>query len=141
MRAELAPAQAACAQARDEHQAAIERREALDAQIKSYHERIAAMLGGSETFSIESLHACRRYLDQLDARRPAMQAEVDRALQAVHASDARLTDLRRRIAQNRGRIDVVGRRIVKLRNLIEAEAVDAEDEEAEEQALARLARR
>jgi len=62
------------------------------------------------------------------------------AQQVVAAHDATIANIRSEIAKNRGRIGLCEARIGKLQRVLDGIAADAEDEDIEETALARLAR-
>jgi hypothetical protein len=100
----------------------------LEAQARSYRQRISAMMAGAEPFSIDTLTAIRLYADEVDRQH------------ALIEHDAGIANTRREIAKNRGRIDLCEKRIGILQRVLDGIAADAEDEDIEETALARLAR-
>lgn len=109
----------------------------LEAIAAHHRARIAGMMTGAEPFSIDVFEGCRRYLEVVDAQVLEAQAEFDTRRQEVVAKDEQIAAARRAIAQNRGRIDVCRKRTKQLEQTLDQIALDAEDEAAEELALAR----
>lgn len=109
----------------------------LEAVAADHRLRIARMMTGEARFSLDDFEACRRYLEIVDAQTAQALADLDAQRAAVAAKDAEADAARRAIALNRGRIDVCRARAKTLANVLEAAALDAEDEAAEEQTLAR----
>ena len=112
----------------------------LEAQARSYRQRISAMMAGGEPFSIDTLTAIRLYADEVDRQFATASDAVTAAQQALAAHDAEIASTRGEIARNRGRIDLCEKRIGTLQRVLDGIAADAEDEDIEETALARLAR-
>lgn len=113
---------------------------ALEAQARSYRQRVSAMMSGAEPFSIDTLTAIRLYADEVDRAHSAALDALTAAQQVVAAHDATIANIRSEIAKNRGRIGLCETRIGKLQRVLDGIAADAEDEDIEETALARLAR-
>lgn len=113
---------------------------ALDAQAQSYRQRISAMMSGAEPFSIDTLTAIRLYADEVDQQSATAREAWHAAQQTLAAHDDEIAAVRQEIAKSRGRIDLCEARIGKLQRLLDGIAADAEDEDIEETALARLAR-
>jgi hypothetical protein len=113
---------------------------ALEAQAQSYRQRVSAMMAGAEPFLIDTLTAIRLYADEVDRAHAAELDVLTAARQAVAGHDATMAHARREIAKNRGRIDLCEARIGKLQRVLDGIAADAEDEDIEETALARLTR-
>ncbi|HZZ11821.1 MAG TPA: type III secretion protein [Paraburkholderia sp.] len=126
-----------CAQA----DAIAHRNAELDAVVRMYRQRIAAMMTGAEPFSIDNFGSIRRYTEMVEERLAQAQSELTEARAAIAVKDQEIAAARRDIAQNRGRIDLCGQRVKKLEAVLEGIAADAEDEETEEMALARLSRK
>ncbi|RXV65755.1 type III secretion protein [Burkholderia stabilis] len=122
-------------QARVEHTTA--RLAELDAIVARQRARIAGMMTGAEPFAIDDFDGCRRYLEVVDAQVLATRAELDTQRDAVAEKDRQVADARRAIAQNRGRIDMCHTRTTQLERTLDQIELDAEDEAAEELALAR----
>lgn len=112
----------------------------LETQARSYRQRISAMMAGAEPFSIDTLTVIRLYADEVDRQYAAASDAVTAAQQALTAHDAGIASMRGEIAKNRGRIDLCEKRIGILQRVLDGIAADAEDEDIEETALARLAR-
>lgn len=112
----------------------------LETQARSYRQRISAMMAGAEPFSIDTLTAIRLYADEVDRQFAAACDALTAAQQALTAHDAGIASTRGEIAKNRGRIDLCEKRIGILQRVLDGIAADAEDEDIEETALARLAR-
>ncbi|BCG01480.1 hypothetical protein PPGU19_060480 (plasmid) [Paraburkholderia sp. PGU19] len=112
----------------------------IEAQGRSYRERISAMMAGAEPFSIDTLTALRLYAEELDRHHATACEAVEAAQQALTGHDAGIASTRGEIAKNRGRIDLCEKRIGTLQRVLDGIAADAEDEDIEETALARLAR-
>src|SRR5262249_23316830 len=140
LRARLAQQMAARAPLAENEARARDHAAALDAQAQSYRQRIYAMLAGAEPVSIDTLTAIRRSADEVDRAHAAALDALSAAQQAMAAHDAATANTRREIAQNRGRIDVCEARIALLQRVLDGIAADAEDDDIEETALARLAR-
>lgn len=113
---------------------------ALEAQARSYWQRVSAMMAGAEPFSIDTLTAIRLYADEVERAHATALDALMAAQQAVAEHDGTIANTRREIAKNRGRIDLCEARIGKLQRVLDGIAADAEDEDIEETALARLAR-
>ncbi len=113
---------------------------ALEGQARSYGRRISAMMSGAEPFSIDTLTAIRLYADEVDRMHAAALDALTAAQQAIAAHDGTIANTRGEIAKNRGRIGLCETRIGKLQRVLDGIAADAEDEDIEETALARLAR-
>jgi len=113
---------------------------ALEAQARSCRQRISAMMAGAEPFSIDTLTAIRLYAEDIDGQFANARDAVTAAQQALATHDAEIAGTRREIAKNRGRIDLCEKRIGALQRVLDGLAADAEDEDIEETALARLAR-
>ncbi|MDB5787001.1 type III secretion protein [Caballeronia mineralivorans] len=111
----------------------------LDTIARDHRERIAGMMTGSEPFSIDIFEACRRYLEIVDAQLGEAQAALQACVDAVAAKAGEMAAARCAIALNRGRIDVCRDRAKQLEKSLDQIAADAEDEAAEELALARRA--
>jgi type III secretion system HrpB7-like protein len=112
----------------------------LEAEVMSYRQRISAMMTGAEPFSIDTLTSIRLYADGVAEQWSAARNAHAAAQQAIAAHDDEIAATRREIAKNRGRIDVCQARVRKFERVIENAEADAEDEDVEETALARLAR-
>ncbi|MFP3550281.1 type III secretion protein [Paraburkholderia sp. SIMBA_049] len=112
----------------------------LEAQARSYRERITAMMAGAEPFSIDTLTAIRLYAEEVNRHHATACEAVKAAQHALIEHDAGIANTRREIAKNRGRIDLCEKRIGILQRVLDGIAADAEDEDIEETALARLAR-
>jgi len=112
----------------------------LDAIVAHQRARIAGMMTGAEPFAIDDFDGCRRYLEVVEVQVRATQAELDAHRDAVAAKDEQVADARRAIAQNRGRIDMCHTRTTQLERTFDQIELDAEDEAAEELALARHSR-
>ncbi|MBN3759793.1 type III secretion protein [Burkholderia sp. Ac-20365] len=113
---------------------------ALEAQARSYRQRISAMMAGAEPFSIDTLTAIRLYAEDIDTQFSSARDAVTAAQQTLATHDAEIAGTRREIAKNRGRIELCEKRIGALQRVLDGIAADAEDEDIEETALARLAR-
>jgi len=98
------------------------------------------MMAGAEPFSIDTLTAIRLYADEVERAHATALDALMAAQQAVAEHDGTIANTRREIAKNRGRIDLCEARIGKLQRVLDGIAADAEDEDIEETALARLAR-
>src|SRR5262249_33244736 len=61
---------------------------ALEAQARSYRQRISAMMSGAEPFSIDTLTAIRLYADEVDRAHSAALDALTAAQQVVAAHDA-----------------------------------------------------
>ncbi|MCR4468320.1 type III secretion protein [Burkholderia sp. SCN-KJ] len=109
----------------------------LDAIAVHHRGRIAGLMTGEEPFSITVFDGCRRYLEVVDAQVRDARMELDARRDAVASKDEEIAAARRAIAQNRGRIDVCRERTKQLEQALDQVALDAEDEAAEELALAR----
>lgn len=109
----------------------------LEAVAADHRLRIARMMTGEARFSLDDFEACRRYLEIVDAQAAQALAELNARREAVIEKDSEIIEARRAIALNRGRIDVCRARAQTLTRGLEAVALDAEDEAAEEQMLAR----
>ncbi|MBN3751823.1 type III secretion protein [Paraburkholderia sp. Tr-20389] len=140
LRARLAQFIAARVPLVDSERQARDRASVLEAQARSYRQRISAMMAGAEPFSIDTLTAIRLYADEVDRGHAAALDALKSAQQALAAHDATIANTRGEIAKNRGRIDLCEARIGKLQRVLDGIAADAEDEDVEETALARLAR-
>ena len=112
----------------------------LEAQARSYRQRITSMMAGAEPFSIDTLTAIRLYADEVDRQFAAACDAMMAAQHALATHDAGIASTRGEIAKNRGRIDLCEKRIGILQRVLDGIAADAEDEDIEETALARLAR-
>ncbi|MBT2793420.1 type III secretion protein [Paraburkholderia strydomiana] len=121
--------------------AAAQRHAELEAVVRMYRQRIAAMMTGAEPFSIDNFTSIRRYTETVEERLAHAQSELNEARAAIAAKDEEIAAARRDIAQNRGRIDMCEQRVKKLEAVLDGIAADAEDEETEEMALARLGRK
>ncbi|WP_109477451.1 type III secretion protein [Paraburkholderia sp. C35] len=113
---------------------------ALEAQAQSYRQRVSAMMSGAEPFSIDTLTAIRLYADEVDRQCAVAREALAAAQQMLAAHDASIAGMRGEIAKNRGRIELCEKRIGQLQRVLDGIAADAEDEDIEETALARLAR-
>jgi len=113
----------------------------LAAVIEAYRVRITAMMTGGEAFSIANFDACRRYIDATELLKNDALGEVQALQRALAHNDEQTRQTRRAIAQNRGRIDICKERVKKIESKLDDIAVDAQDEETEEMALARLSRK
>jgi len=113
----------------------------LDAIIDTYGQRISSMMTGGEVFSIDTFEACRHYIDATELLKQNASAELQARRDALARNDEQIQHTRRGIAQNRGRIDICNERIRKIESRLNALDADAQDEETEEMALARLSRR
>ncbi|ALX16825.1 hypothetical protein P350_34885 [Burkholderia cepacia JBK9] len=127
-----------------ELQARVERTMArlaeLDAIAAQQRARIAGMMTGTAPFAIDDFDGCRRYLEVIETQARATQAELDTHRDAMAAKDEQVAQARRAIAQNRGRIDLCRTRTTQLERSLDRIELDAEDEAAEELALARRGR-
>ncbi|XUW93406.1 type III secretion protein (plasmid) [Burkholderia sp. M6-3] len=141
LRAALAQRQNERAVHSAEADAAAQRHAELDAVVRMYRQRIAAMTTGTEPFSIENFTSIRRYTEMVEERLTHAQSELNEARAAIAAKDEEIAAARRDIAQNRGRIEMCEQRVKKLEAVLDGLAADAEDEETEEMALARLGRK
>jgi type III secretion system HrpB7-like protein len=112
----------------------------LETQARSYRQRISAMMAGAEPFSIDTLTAIRLYAEEVNRHHATACEAVKAAQHALIEHDAGIANTRREIAKNRGRIDLCEKRIGILQRVLDGIAADAEDEDIEETALARLAR-
>jgi predicted nucleic acid-binding Zn-ribbon protein len=99
------------------------------------------MMTGAEPFSIDNFTSIRRYTETVEERLAHAKSELNEARAAIAAKDEEIAAARRDIAQNRGRIDMCEQRVKKLEAVLDGIAADAEDEETEEMALARLGRK
>jgi type III secretion system HrpB7-like protein len=140
LRAQLAQRIAARAPLVGRETQAREQAAALEAQALSYRHRIGAMMAGAEPFSIDTLTAIRRYAEEVERQFAGALEARHAAQEALAAHDGEIAVTRGEIAKNRGRIDLCEARIGKLQRVLDGIAADAEDEDIEETALARLAR-
>jgi chromosome segregation ATPase len=109
----------------------------LEAIAFDHRSRIARMMTGEEPFSLDMFEACRRYLDIIDARTREACDALDAQHAAIVAKQADTQQAQRAIAVNRARIDLCRKRARDLEQVLEQAALDAEDEAAEELALAK----
>jgi len=140
LRAQLAQRVAARAPLVEQEQRAQAYAAQLEAELLSYRQRITAMMTGAEPFSIDTLTAIRLYADGVADQWGAARNAHAAAQQALVAHDGEIAATRREIAKNRGRIDLIEARVHKLERMIDHAQADAEDEDVEETALARLMR-
>jgi chromosome segregation ATPase len=141
LRAELRQRQAERIEILAQVAASAQRVADLDAVIDEYRQRIGAMMTGGDAFSVDSFDACRRYIEETELKKSEACNELDARRNALAANDEQTAQTRHSIAQNRGRIDTCKERVRKIENRLNDMAVDAEDEENEEMALARLSRK
>ncbi|WP_233836486.1 type III secretion protein [Paraburkholderia sp. ZP32-5] len=113
----------------------------LEATIDAYRQRIGSMMSGGEAFSIDTFEACRHYIDATELLKQNACAELQTQRDALARNDEQIRQTRRGIAQNRGRIDICNERIRQIETRLNALDADAQDEETEEIALARLSRK
>jgi ribosomal protein L16 Arg81 hydroxylase len=141
LRAELRQRQAERGEILTREAAWVARVAELDAVIAAYRGRITAMMTGGEAFSIDIFDACRRYIEATELLKNDACGELQAVRQALAGNDEQTRQTRRAIAQNRGRIDVCNERVKRIESKLNDIAVDAQDEETEEMALARLSRK
>ncbi|MDR5759456.1 type III secretion protein [Caballeronia sp. LZ035] len=109
----------------------------LEATAFDHRSRIARMMTGEDTFSLDTFEACRRYLDIIDARTREAGNALDAQQAAIVAKQAETQLAQRAIAVNRARIDLCRKRVRGLEQVLEQAALDAEDEAAEERVMAK----
>ncbi len=105
--------------------------------LRFYEHRIESMMTGAQAFAPDALTACRRYIDVVADKLRVLDAALAQAQERVRESEDAMTQTRREIEQNLGRIDLCGECITQIRRKQDEAASDAADEEAEEAALAR----
>ncbi|MCA8002720.1 type III secretion protein [Burkholderia metallica] len=141
LRAELTRQVAARTTLLDQESMARAHAQEIEAQAQSYRCRIHAMLAGAEPFTIDALTALRLYAQGIDEQLVAATSAASEARSALAAHDAEMNNIRQEIGRNRAKIDLSEARIGKLQRQLDMIAADAEDEDTEEAALARMAHR
>jgi type III secretion system HrpB7-like protein len=138
LQAALIAARAAHAEALAQRDAQLARTEAEREQLRGFHARIAQMMTGGSAVRLAELNATMRYADVVAVRVQQMEGELAAIDTTLRGKADELAAATRALAVNRSRIDLCGERIAHLHVELDRQATDAEDDEAEEIALARL---
>jgi hypothetical protein len=96
------------------------------------------MMTGGSAVRLAELNATMRYADVVAVRVQQMEGELAAIDTTLRGKADELAAATRALAVNRSRIDLCGERIAHLHIELDRQASDAEDDEAEETALARL---
>lgn len=115
-------------------------REEANGVLNGCDHRIEAMLTGQEAMSLPHFNQLREYRVVLVERVTAAEAELRRAEADVARRCEEIADTRAQIVRNEGQIDVIERRIEKLKAEAEREEEDRQDDEIEEIMVARAVR-
>jgi len=138
LQAALIAARAAHAEALAQRDVQLARTEAEREQLRGFHARIAQMMTGGSAVRLAELNATMRYADVVAVRVQQMEGELATLDTVLRGRADELAAATRALALNRSRIDLCGERIAHLHIELDRQATDAEDDEAEETALARL---
>lgn len=110
--------------------------QALDACVA----RLDAMTSGEEPFSLEAFNEQRRYMEVVAERQRVCRAELERQQAVLAEREADMQQTRRAIAANEARMNFIKGRVKVIERDLDHRASDAADDEAQENALARLLR-
>ena len=105
--------------------------------LAGHEARIGALLEGGAAVRIAELLVWHEHLDAAEKRRGDALAVLDQRQREVAAAERQLAATRAECMRNDARIDLCREKIEALRRQAQARADDAEDEEAEERAVAR----
>ena len=116
------------------------RLDAIDDELAACNARLDAMTCGDEPFSLDGFNELRRYMEVVAERQRACVAELERQQAVLDEREAALMQTRRNIATNDARIDFIKARASRIERELDNRANDAADDDAQEDALARMLR-
>lgn len=108
--------------------------------LKACVARLDAMTSGEEAFSLEGFNEERRYMEVVAERQRVCAAELERQQAVLAEREAEVQKTRRSIATNEARLNFIKEQVHAIERKLDHRASDAADDEAQENALARLLR-
>ncbi|MFP6560937.1 hypothetical protein WJ542_21930 [Paraburkholderia sp. B3] len=102
--------------------------------------RLDAMACGAEPFALDVFNEVRRYMEVVAERQRTCAAERERQQALLAEREAAMLQTRRSIAANEARMDFIKERARSIERELDNRESDAADDEAQENATARLLR-
>lgn len=133
-----------CRRARDEQEQACRiselRLQEATTAVQRCTADLDAMTDGHAAFSLEGFNQARRYLEVVLEAQSACNAELERQQATLREHEAALAKVRQDLARNHARAGFFERRMQAVLRMLDDQAADAADDEAQETALSRAFR-
>lgn len=114
--------------------------DAAQAGVDTYDKKIDALMAAGR-FELSKLNSLRAVRDSVVERRGALQAELTKAKAGLERRAQLMAKTRREIVKNEAQVDLYEKRIEKIRANAAQRLEDLQDEETDEQQMARAASR